>query len=324
MSNTGIWAGIDIGGTKTAVVLSLDPPEVLSRTEFPSLPAQGPDRAIREIKSRLQEGLTALGTHRSSLRSIGISCGGPLDPVAGIIQAPPNLPTWIDVPIVQILETEFQCRVILENDANAGALAEYRYGAGKGTSEMVFLTLGTGLGAGIIIGGRLYRGASNMAGEIGHVRLTRSGPIGHNKAGSAEGWASGAGLAQVAQRILRGARQRGQNSLLDALPDHQVTAKDVGQAAQQGDVVARNIVRICGHRLGEALAVLVDVLNPERIVIGGLAVRLGDLLLEPARASLQREAVQPALAACSVVQAKLGESIGDVAALCVAMQLGNS
>lgn len=321
MSHAGVWAGVDIGGTKTAVVLSSHPPELLSRAEFPTLPAQGPDQTISKIKSILQDTLKTQGTQAGKLLGVGISCGGPLDPLRGIVQAPPNLPTWVDVPIVKILEAEFRCRVSIENDANAGALGEHRYGAGRGTRDMVFLTMGTGLGAGIIIGGQLHRGANNMAGEIGHVRLTRNGPVGYHKAGSVEGWASGGGLARIAHRVLIDARRKGQTSLLlDLPPDHEVTAKDVGLAAQKGDDVARNIVRTCGHRLGDALAVLVDVLNPERIIIGGLAPRLGNLLLDPARESLEREALPSALKACTVVPAELGESIGDVAALCVATQ----
>ena len=321
MSHTGVWAGIDIGGTKTAVVLSSHPPQVLSRTEFPTLPAEGPGPAIDKIRSILREALAPHTVSTARLLGIGISCGSPLDPVAGVIQAPPNLSTWIDVPIVKILEMEFKCPVSLENDANAGALAEHQYGAGRGTRDMIFLTMGTGLGAGIIIGGRLHRGASNYAGEIGHVRLTRTGPIGYHKAGSVEGWASGGGLAQVAHRALNAARQKGQRSLLlDLPPHHAVTAKDVGLAAQQGDAVALGIIRTCGHRLGEAMAVLVDIINPERIVIGGLALRLGNLVLDPARESLRREALPPAFEACTVVSAELGESIGDVAALCVATQ----
>jgi glucokinase len=273
---------------------------------------------INRITAILRESLAA---NPAKLLGIGISCGSPLDPVAGVIQAPPNLNTWVDVPIGKILETEFKCSVALENDANAGALAEHQYGAGRGTRDMIFLTMGTGLGAGLIIGGKLHRGASYYAGEIGHVRLTRTGPIGYHKAGSVEGWASGGGLAQVAVRVLEVARRKGRKSaLLDLPPDHAVTAKDVGVAAQQGDAVALSIVRTCGHRLGEAMAVLVDVINPERIVIGGLALRMGDLVLNPARRALRREALPPAYEACTVVPAELGESIGDVAALCVATQ----
>jgi glucokinase len=189
---------------------------------------------------------------------------------------------------------------------------------------MIFLTMGTGLGAGLIIEKKLYSGSSDMAGEIGHVRLTRTGPVGYHKAGSVEGWASGGGMAQIAETMLNSARRRGRSSLLHSLPKgRKATAKDVGLAAAKGDAVARSIVAACGKKLGLALAILVDILNPDRIVIGGLAMRLGDALLEPALKSLRQEALAPALAACTVVPATLGESIGDVAALCIAMDAGN-
>jgi glucokinase len=318
-----IWAGVDIGGTKTAVVLSEAPPELLNRVEFPTLPVLGPQQTIDRLMAELHRMLVEPKAGTAALRGIGISCGGPLNPHTGVIQSPPNLATWVDVPIVKILSSEFGVPVLLENDANAGALAEHRYGAGRGTHHMVFLTLGTGLGGGIIIGDKLYRGASDMAGEIGHVRLTPEGPVGYNKAGSAEGWASGAGLIQIADEELKAARQRGSKSLLFDLPQGRPeTARDVGLAAEQGDALARRIITISGEKLGIALAVLVDVLNPERIVVGGLAMRLGALLLDPAKESLRREALQPALAACTIVTAELGERIGDVAALCVAMDAG--
>jgi len=318
-----VWVGIDIGGTKTAVVISRQPPEVISRTEFPTLPANGPQPAIDQILAVTHRMLGELGTGKEAIRGIGVSCGGPLDPHTGVIQAPPNLPTWIDVPIVNILAAEFDCPVVLENDANAGALAEHRYGAGQGTRNMIFLTMGTGLGAGIVIEKKLYAGSNDLAGEVGHVRLTRTGPIGHNKAGSVEGWASGGGLAQIAKTTLKAARKNGRKSLLLELPtDYKVTAKDVGQAAEKGDAVARGIIRECGKKLGLALAILVDILNPDRIVIGGLAMRMGDTLLEPARKSMRKEALAPAAAICTVVPATLGESIGDVAALCIAMDAG--
>jgi glucokinase len=319
-----IWAGVDIGGTKTAVVVSRRPPEILSRIEFATLPTKGPIQALDQILAALHRMLAELKTGPESLCGIGVSCGGPLDPHAGVIQAPPNLSTWIDIPIVEILNREFAAPGLLENDANAGALAEHRYGAGQGTRNMIFLTMGTGLGAGLIIEKKLYSGSSDMAGEIGHVRLTRTGPVGYHKAGSVEGWASGGGMAQIAETMLNSARRRGRSSLLHSLPKgRKATAKDVGLAAAKGDAVARSIVAACGKKLGLALAILVDILNPDRIVIGGLAMRLGDALLEPALKSLRQEALAPALAACTVVPATLGESIGDVAALCIAMDAGN-
>ena len=316
-----VWVGVDIGGTKTAVVLSSSPPAVLARKEFPTLPAEGPTRALKMIKAGIREVLSAQALTDSALQAIGVSCGSPLDHIAGIIQSPPNLPTWVDVPIKSILENEFHAACHLENDANAGAVAEHRFGAGQGCRNMIFLTMGTGFGAGLIVEDRLYHGASDQAGEIGHVRLTRRGPVGYNKAGSVEGWVSGGGLAQVALRAVELARRNGKKTLLAAcLEDqHAITARDVGMAAQHGDALAKQIIQSTGRRLGEVLATLVDILNPERIVIGGLAMRLGETLLAPARAVVKREAL--AADVCQIVPATLGEQIGDIAALCVAMGL---
>lgn len=309
--------GIDIGGTKTAVALSCRPPNVIWRREFLTLPENGPAGAIQRILDLIAEGLTELGAKPSA---IGVSCGGPLDRVHGIIQRPPNLPTWDQVPIKQILESHFGVKCRLENDANAGAVAEHRYGRGRGCDHMVFLTLGTGLGAGLVLNGKIYHGANGMAGEIGHVRLTESGPSGFDKAGSVEGWASGGGMAQRASAAVRAASRAGSYTSL-AETGRPLTARDVGAALEAGDNLADQIVRETGERLGEALAIIVDILNPERIVIGGLALRLGEALLGPARLRLQQEALPASAQACEIVPAGLGESIGDVAALCVAMGL---
>jgi glucokinase len=317
------WIGVDIGGTKTAVVLSTEPPAILARIEFPTLPDQGPDRAIALIKQSIHQLLHSVRLGNARLGGIGVSCGGPLDQRAGVIEAPPNLSTWVDVPIVNLLRDEFHLECRLENDADAGAVAEHRFGAGRGTSHMVFLTMGTGLGAGIIADGRLLRGASGQAGEIGHVRLTAEGPVGYHKAGSVEGWASGGGMAQVAAREVRAAIERRETTLLSQRLEENraLTAKDVAEAARTGDAVAARIVAGTGIRLGEAMAILVDLLNPEMIVVGGLAMRLGESLLGPARQTMAREALPGSARLCQLVPAALGEGIGDVAAVCAAMGL---
>jgi glucokinase len=315
-----VWAGVDIGGTKTAVSLAARLPEILTRVEFPTLQERGPAYGIGRIQDTLKESLARTGTSPDALAGIGVSCGGPLDPVRGLIQSPPNIPTWVDVPIIQILGQKFGVPCRLENDANAGAVAEHRYGAGRGTQHMIFLTLGTGLGAGLILNGKLYRGASETAGEIGHVRLTRSGPVGYRKAGSVEGWASGGGMVQVAERVLAAGEKRGEASILrgTARRGEALSARVIAEAAEAGDPAARQIVRISATKLGEALAILIDLFNPECIVAGGLAMRMGDTLLGPARKVARREALGPAAAACRIVPAELGERIGDFAALCVA------
>jgi glucokinase len=315
-----VWIGVDIGGTKTAIVLSRRLPDVIERLQFPTLPAKGPDRALSLIDKGIVAILKKHGLSKSTIRGIGVSCGGPLDRVRGIIQSPPNLASWIDVPIKAILERQFGVRCNVENDANAGAVAEHRYGAGHGCDNMVFLTMGTGLGAGIIVDGRLYRGIDDLAGEIGHVRLTRGGPIGYRKRGSVEGWASGGGMAQVAARIVAEHRRRRQRSVLMT---HRgtLTARDVCAAAKRGDAVAMQIVRQTGERLGQVLAMLVDILNPQAIVVGGIAMRTSDMILGPAREVIAREALPASARSCRVVPAGLGERIGDVAALCVAVGL---
>lgn len=309
--------GIDIGGTKTAVVLSEAPPQAIWREEFQTQPHLGPEQAIRKIIGMVR---TALAQHGAAakLDAIGVSCGGPLDRAKGLILSPPNLPTWNAVAITAILQAEFNAPCLLDNDANAGALAEHRFGAGEHCRNMVFLTMGTGLGAGLILNGELFHGSSDMAGEIGHVRLTATGPVGHNKAGSAEGWASGGGMAKHGAESVHEAKRAGVHTLLSAI-DGPLTAKQIAVAGENGDEVAIRIIEDTGYRLGEALAVLVDVLNPERIVVGGLGARLGERLLGPARKRMFEEALLPAAQACQVVPAQLGERIGDVAALCIAM-----
>lgn len=315
--------GVDIGGTKTAVVLAEKPTHILFREEFQTLPNLGPDHAIEKVQRLIDLGLSRNG--QPSVFRIGVSCGGPLDRVRGIIQSPPNLATWTDVPIQEILERKFGVPCLLENDANAGAVAEFRYGAGDDCRNLVFLTMGTGFGAGLILNGELYRGTSEMAGEIGHVRLTEAGPVGYGKAGSVEGWASGWGMAQHGAELIKSAQRAGERSaLMEIGAERDVTSRDIGEAAIAGDLVAQRIVCITGEKLGHALAMLVDVLNPERIVIGGMALRLGRLLLDPALDVLHREALMQSTAVCKVVPARLGERIGDVSALCVAEGLSST
>ena len=313
--------GIDIGGTKTAVVLARSPKDVIGRISFPTRPELGPDQATRQILDGTRSLLDRAGEAATGLEGIGIICGNPLDAPRGVIQAPPNLSSWKNVEICRIVTDAIGAPCFLENDANAGALAEARFGAGRGAKNFVFLTMGTGFGAGLLIDGQLYRGSTSLAGEIGHVRLTRHGPSGYGKVGSAEGWASGGGMAQLAKHWTELAIEKGEHTLLSEgykTPEG-LSARDVAVAASQGDALARSIVQKVGEKLGETLAILIDLLNPECIAIGGLALRFGDALLAAARDVVSREALPESAKACKVVPAQLGEAIGDIAALCVAM-----
>jgi glucokinase len=204
-----------------------------------------------------------------------------------------------------MFEKEFSVPVTLVNDANAGALAEWRWGAGRGKSDVIFLTCGTGMGAGIISGGRLIAGAMGNAGEIGHVRLSTRGPMGYGKEGSVEGWTSGGGLGRLAI-------SKGWPAGTDA--------KAVVEAAQLGDEKAKDLLRHMGGRLGETLAILIDLFNPQCITLGSFYIRAQPFLEPSMREVLAKECLAESLSACEVVPAKLGERIGDCQALAAALQ----
>lgn len=317
--------GFDIGGTKCAVILGAvsggEEPETLSRRQFATREFPAPADCIRELCRLGETALREAGLGAGDLHGVGISCGGPLDSRRGIIQSPPNLPGWDDVPVCALTAEHFPCPVRLQNDANAGAVAEWKYGAGRGVRSLAFLTFGTGLGAGLILDGRLYSGCCDLAGECGHIRLAPFGPVGFGKAGSFEGFCSGGGIAQLAAVRAKEALQRGETvpwcPTPADLPD--ITAKTVGIAADEGDALARAIYAECGCRLGSGLAILVDLLNPELIVIGSIFARSEKWIRPAMEESLRREAIPAAAARCRVVPAQLGEKIGDYAALSLAM-----
>ena len=298
-----ISVGLDIGGTKCAISTgecTADSIRILSREEFPTA-----GLSWREVLEEFARRIEALGLSSSSddvLAAIGISCGGPLDSRAGVILSPPNLPGWDGVPVVAFFKERFHVPVHVQNDANACALAEYRFGAGRGTRNMVFMTFGTGLGAGIVIEGRLYSGTNDNAGEIGHIRLAPEGPLGYNKEGSAEGFCSGAGIARLA-KIRKG---------LD------LTAKEIFARVRAGDPDCTEVFRESAEKLATILAFTIDILNPEVIALGGVFMRNADLFMPIVDPILDREALPLARKVCRIVPAELGESIGDYAALAVA------
>jgi glucokinase len=298
---------VDIGGTKTAVAVGLDDATIVDRHEFKTT---DPEATLAKI---IEIGNTLIKTHQPT--AVGISCGGPMSSQEGLVLGPPNLPGWDHVEVVAILKKAFGLDTFLENDANAGALAEWIYGAGRGFKNVIFLTCGTGLGSGLILDGRLYRGREDMAGEVGHIRMEADGPVGYFKAGSLEGFASGSGLTQLARKRLQ---QPHPTSSLNKFDPQKVTSKEVGEAALAGDALATELVATTGNYLGKGLAILIDILNPECIVLGSMAVRLGDLLLNPVWKEVKKESLERSWQHCKIVQAKLAGHIGDVAALCVA------
>ena len=317
--------GVDIGGTKCAVILgSLDRTrveiEIVDRTTFLTETSRGKDYTIGRIFEGIDGILQRNMVEITAVKGIGISCGGPLDSKRGLVLSPPNLPGWDSVPIADMLEKRYGVKAKLQNDANACALAEWKFGAGRGTQNMIFLTFGTGMGAGLILGGRLYEGTNGMAGEVGHLRLDSNGPVGFGKAGSFEGYCSGGGIAQLARSKVLEKVQMGEVvsfcSGMDEL--ERLDAKRVAEAANAGDPLALEIYAISGKYLGKGLSLLIDAFNPERIVIGSIFTRCRHLLWPEAEKAIEQEAISHNRSVCSVVCAGLGESIGDYAALAVA------
>lgn len=308
------YIGLDIGGTKCAAVLGGERGEIRGRLEVESGRGIPPSEILKRLAGCAHRLLR--GEKQQETAAVGISCGGPLDSARGLILSPPNLPLWDKIPIVAYFENELRAPAFLENDANACAIAEWRFGAGKGTQNMVFLTFGTGLGAGLILNGALYRGASGLAGEAGHIRLAETGPVGHGKAGSFEGFCSGGGIRNLAEHVAQEKLQRGE-PVGFALPP---TAKGVCAAAQAGDPAALEVLATSAEYLGRGLAVLVDLLNPECIVIGSVFARAEPLFRKRMQESLAREALELASRCCRVLPAALGDSLGDAAALTVAIE----
>lgn len=310
--------GFDIGGTKCAVITALwDGTDIklLKRdtcaTEHTLTPAEMIDKLT----------VMADGILDGEPDAVGISCGGPLDSKKGMIMSPPNLPGWDNVEIVKQLKAHYGVSAHLQNDANACAVAEWKFGAGRGAENMVFMTFGTGLGAGLILNGKLYAGTNDNAGELGHIRLDKFGPIGYGKSGSFEGFCSGGGLAQLGYIKALEKALNGEYPMYfkKGMAASDVTAKTIANAANAGDKTAIEVYRISGEYLGRGISIIMDLLNPEVIVIGSIFARSRNLLWESAKKEIEKEALMLSANCCRVVPAQLGEKIGDYAAVAAAL-----
>ena len=306
--------GFDIGGTKCAVSLG----EIrggsiclLKRQETPTL--DNPQKTLSTLAPFVKEWVKEYGVTKA-----GISCGGPLSSEKGLIVSTPNLAKgWHGFYIVDYVKKEFGLSAKLQNDANACAVAEWKFGVGQGTKNMIFFTFGTGLGAGLILDGKLYAGTNDNAGEAGHIRLAKDGPVGFGKAGSFEGFCSGAGIAKLAAQMA--ARCKKTPECIEKMGGMSaITTKKLAEAAFGGDKFAKKVFAKSGEMLGKGLSVIIDILNPEKIVIGGVFMRSAELLIPAMNKVLKKEALGESLQVCEIVPAKLSENIGDIAALSLA------
>lgn len=309
--------GLDIGGTKCAVHLG-DPAGQPCGNDLRFATPHGFPAAWEMLRQTIAEVLQRANLTPSDIAAIGVSCGGPLDSKQGLVLSPPNLPGWDAIPLPRLLTDTYGTPAYLMNDANACALAEFHFGAGRGCANMVFCTMGTGFGSGLILDGRLYEGTNSMAGEIGHLLLDPSGPEAFGKKGSVEAFVGGNGIKTCAQLKARQPQHQAAAETYRAASNNDFTVKSLAAAARDNDPFALGVFHDTGRRLGLTLSILVDLINPERIVVGSIFERCEPLLRPAMQAELDESAIPRSLACCRILPARLGDHIGAYASLAAA------
>ena len=311
---------IDLGGTKIFTAIISNKGQVLAREYHLTLADEEPQSVINRILSAIDHLLNQRNIDSSQLDSISIAAAGAIDFDKGLITSSPHLPGWHDVPLRDIVKEKYRVNTFLINDASAAALGEHHFGAGRGVNNLILLTVGTGIGGGIIINGRLYSGASGSAGEIGHTTIDVNGPrCSCGNTGCLEALVSGTAVAKEAiKRIGQGER----SSLTEIVGGkiENITAEEVLTAARGGDSLASEVILKAATYLGVGLVNLVNIFNPEMIIIGGGMAKMGDLLLNPARQVVRERAFQLSAQAVQIVPAQLGDDAGVLGAAVFAFQ----
>ena len=308
---------LDIGGTKLAAGVVTGDGRVLSRAVIPALATEGPWSMIERHVDLGRQVVREAGMDWAQIAGIGIACGGPLDPDNGIIQSPPNLPGWDRIPLVDTVSERLGLPAAVENDATAGALAEWWFGAGRsrGVDDLVYLTISTGVGGGLVLGGQLYTGVAGNAGELGHLTVIYDGrQCGCGRRGCLEAYASGTNIRARAREAIAA----GETSSLDALPSF--SAKEVAEQARAGDPLAARIWDETMAMLGSGVANILDIFNPKLVVLGGGVTRVGDQLLVPVREAALRDAMEPARRSAEIVLTELGANHDVTSAAVVAFE----
>lgn len=303
--------GVDVGGTNIKIALVKDGVIGYSNT-IPTRAEMGYEYTINNMKQAIADLMKETKTDKSQIEGIGFGFPGQIDYKNGIVRNAPNIPGWVEVPIAQTIEKEFGIPTRVDNDVRCAALGELKYGAGMGCENLVCITVGTGIGSGLIVNSKLVRGASNAAGEIGHIKLQmQGGPIcGCGDTGCFEAFASAPAIVVMAEDYIKG----GKSTKYRELSGGEITSFIVAEAAKQGDGVAKRIFTIIGEYLGIGLSSVVNLLNPERIIIGGGVAEAGDLLFDPIRETIKKRTLAISGSAVEVVKAQLGNSAGVIGA----------
>jgi len=306
-----LYGAIDLGGTKLRSIVADGGGRILGKDLRSSQSQDGLDVVLERMVESLDASVAAAEVEAAGLRGLGIASAGAVDAVRGIVPGAPQLPGWDDVPLARILAERTGLPTRLENDATAAALGEHRFGGGRGSRYMLYITMSTGVGGGIIIDGEMYGGKSGAAGELGHVVLDMNGPpCGCGARGCLESLASGTAIAQKGEQLL----DNGKSPILASLraQNGPVTAEMMHRAAELGDNASREVFREAGHYFGVALASYVNIFDPEVIVVGGGVAKAGDLLLDQARVTMEDRAMAQPLKGVRLVRSELGDFGGTL------------
>jgi glucokinase len=312
MTSRDVIAGVDLGGTKIYSLIATVDGDVLGSDRCMTEAAGGPAVVVQRIAESVRRALDAAGSSIDAISGVGISSPGPCDPSRGLVTDAPNLPGFHNIPLTKLVSEALDVPAVLENDANAAAYGEYRFGAGKGFDDLLFITLGTGIGGGIIIDGRVYAGASGAAGEVGHLILKEDGPpCNCGSRGCLEALSSGPAMAREASEALASGRAPG---LARIVGEDVPTMEQVYEAARQGDAACREVIQRGGRYLGLALVGLLDVFNPRALILGGGLTNLRDLYIDPAIEIARRGAFPQVIADVTIRTAELGDAAGALGA----------
>jgi len=304
--------GVDIGGTNIKIALVDMQGKIVYSNTTPTRADMGYEFTINNIKQAIRDLMKETGSDNSTVEAIGFGFPGQIDYQAGVVRLLPNMPGWVEIPVAKIMEDEFKIPTRLDNDVRVATLGELKYGAGKGCTNLVCITVGTGIGSGLVLNGKLVRGAKNAAGEIGHIKMTMGdGPLcGCGDYGCFEAYASGPSIVAMAKEYIKG----GKSSKFKELATEELSPYIVAQAALQGDVVAKRIYAKMGEIIGLGLTSVINLLNPERVIIGGGVADAGDILFDPIRDTIARRAMPIQASSVEIVHAELGNTAGVIGA----------
>lgn len=305
--------GIDVGGTNVKIALVDGEGKIIYSNTVPTYANMGYEYTVNNIKQAIRDLMKETNTKSEDIKGIGFDFPGQVDYKTGVVKLAPNIPGWVNVPIAKMIEEEFNIPTRIDNDVRCAALGELKFGAGRGCQNFVCITVGTGIGSGLVINGQLVRGAANAAGEIGHIKLQmKDGPIcGCGDTGCLEAFASGPAVVALAHEYLKGGKSA---KFRELAGDGEITPYIVAKAAEAGDPVAKRIYQIVGEYVGMGLVSVINLLNPEKVIIGGGVAESGDLLLEPIRKTIKERAMVVAGNSVQIVRAELGNSAGVIGA----------